>query len=259
MGAFGIRFGLPPSLGSKEAVSRAEILAGHFKHQIEAVKVASSYEQLANDVLSGQLDAAWAPPFVCAKLEAMGAPIALRSIRHGRASYRAALVTRPETHFNVENLFSIRAVWSDQDSVAGYLLPISYLKSLKVDIKTAFKSQRFVGSFMEAVGDVLKGEADVTSVFAPLHDSLAGLDEILPGSRQNLKSVGVTDEAPNDGVAFSLSLKKERLEAFVERFLSLHKSPEGQKVLREVFFAERFEPSPRLSYKALYPVAFGRG
>lgn len=257
-----LRFGIPPSLGMTEAEARAQKLADYFKGHGESqvtVRVSPSYEQLARDVLSGNLDAAWAPPFVCARLEAMGASVRARGVRHGGATYRAALLCRPETPFDVGNLFSVRAVWNDQDSVGGYLLPIAWLRGLKVETATAFKSQAFVGSYREAVEEVLLGRADLTSVFAPLHDTLAGLDEFLPHSRERFKVVGVTAEAPNDGVVFSPLSKPSVIEGVEKKFLALHESAEGLGVLKDVFAADRFEPAPRMGYRALYPIAFGRG
>jgi phosphonate transport system substrate-binding protein len=38
-------------------------------------------------------------------------------------------------------------------------------------------------------------------------------------------------------------------------FLELADSPEGQALLRDVFSADRFEPAPRMGYRALYRVA----
>jgi phosphonate transport system substrate-binding protein len=37
--------------------------------------------------------------------------------------------------------------------------------------------------------------------------------------------------------------------------LGLESSPEGQELLKKVFSADRFEPAPRMGYRALYRVA----
>jgi phosphonate transport system substrate-binding protein len=37
--------------------------------------------------------------------------------------------------------------------------------------------------------------------------------------------------------------------------LTLHQTTEGQAVLKDCFHAEKFEVSPRMSYRALYRVA----
>lgn len=256
------RMGIPPSMGEWVSKKRARLLEEFLTlalGQTAEVEVAVSYETLAKDLLSGRVDAAWAPPFVCAKVEAMGLRVLLRSLRYGHASYRAALVTRRGYPLQWNDLWQTRAVWSDQDSVGGYLLPSSYLRSLKVDVETAFASQHFVGSYREAVQEVLDGFADLTSVFAPAEASAAphstGLEEIWPGSSAQLNVVALTEAAPNDGVAVSLSVLPHLSQALERTFLHMTESPTGQQVLREVFAADGFELAPRMSYRALYRVS----
>src|SRR4051794_34359155 len=91
------RFVLPPSLGSEHAQDRADKLVFFLQTALGKpveVNVAASYEALAKDLLSGRADAAWAPPFVCARTEAMGVRVLVRGVRLGMSSYRSALVCR---------------------------------------------------------------------------------------------------------------------------------------------------------------------
>src|SRR5690349_20656551 len=90
------RFGLPPSLGAaaRDHAPRLEKYLARALGKLVEVSVASTYDGLGKDVLAGKVDAAWAPPFVCARLEAMGARVAARGVRRGRAVYRGALVCR---------------------------------------------------------------------------------------------------------------------------------------------------------------------
>jgi phosphonate transport system substrate-binding protein len=37
--------------------------------------------------------------------------------------------------------------------------------------------------------------------------------------------------------------------------LGLHENEEGRRLLEDIFTAERFEPAPRMGYRALYRVA----
>ena len=77
-------FALPPSLGNQTARERAERLVAFLQRalgKLVEVSVAPSYETLAKDLLSGRADAAWAPPFVCARMEAMGVRVVVRGRR----------------------------------------------------------------------------------------------------------------------------------------------------------------------------------
>jgi len=256
------RFGLSPSMGA-DARERALLLERYFARslgKLVEVAVAQSYDALGKDVLSGKLDAAWAPPFVCARLEAMGTRVAARGVRGGSAVYRAALVCRASKPLALERLEGARAAWVDRDSVAGYLLPLALLRTRGMDPAKVFFSQDFLGSYRAAVEAVLGDQADVTSVFAapaaaPSESSATGLEQIAPGRAAELKVVAFTDEAPNDGVVCSMSMSPDVMRAMEKVILEMHDAPEGQALLRDVFHAEKFEPAPRLGYRSLYRVA----
>lgn len=255
------RFALPPSLGAEEAKGRARaierFLTGFRGGAVEVV-IASNYEALAKDLLAGRIDAAWAPPFVCARVEAMGIRVLVRGVRKGVSSYRAALVCRAGERFTLERLAGASALWTDRDSVGGYLLPIAFLRSRGVDPQKTFFAQKFAGSYQAALEGVLSGEADVTSVFAPAARAgtpdVTGADEVIPGASRQLTVLGFTDEAPNDGVAVAIGTPPDVVDGLEKALLDLASTPEGRSVLR-AFNAERFEPAPRMGYRALYRVA----
>src|SRR6185369_2058104 len=114
-----------------------------------------SYESLAKDLLSGKVDAAWAPPFVCARIEAMGVRVLVRGVRHGASSYRAALICRAESPLTIDTLGGRAAVWTDRDSVGGYLLAMALLRGKGLDPNKLFPKQEFAGSYKAALEAVL--------------------------------------------------------------------------------------------------------
>ena len=255
------RFLLPPSLGVAQARARAEPLEkflANLLQQDTEVLVASDYDALARELLSGRVDAAWAPPFACARVEAMGVRVLVRAVRHGAASYRSALVTPRGSGVRLDALAGKKAVWVDRDSVAGYLLPVAYLKSKGLDPTKTFFSQCFAGSYRLALEALFNHEADLTSVFAasgPEAGHATGAGEILPGRTEDLETLAFTDASPNDGVALSVNLPPAVTEQLETALLSLHESAEGVTLLNDLFRAEKFERAGRLSYRALYHVA----
>ncbi len=258
-----LRFGLPASIGAGEAarvqVPRLQTHLNRMLGRSVEVSVAPSYASLAKELLSGKLDAAWAPPFVCARMEAMGVKILARGIRHGASSYRAALLCRASSPLSVEQLAGLTALWADKDSVAGYLLPMAFLKAHKLDPAKAFFSQHFAGSYRAALEGVLAGKADVTSVFAPIaavgQVDAPAIDQVLPGREKELAVIAYTEEAPNDGVAVSMATPEPVATALRTALLELAQSDDGKALLKDVFNAERFEAAPRMGYRALYRVA----
>jgi phosphonate transport system substrate-binding protein len=256
------RFALPPSLGADAASDRAKKLERHLDVSLgrpAEVVVATSYEVLAKDLLGGKVDAAWAPPFVCARVEAMGVRVLVRGVRNGASQYRAALVARADSKVTLEKLAGLTAVWTDRDSVAGYLLAVAFLRSRGLDPAKVFFAQQFAGSYRAALDTLLAGKADVSSVFAqpatPSAPNASGLDQLVPDRKGELAVVAFTDLSPNDGVAVSMSASPVLVTALEKTLLSLHQTPEGAALLGETFSAERFEPAPRMGYRALYRVA----
>jgi len=256
------RFGLPPSMGDESRLQAAplELFLARTLGKLVEVAVAPTYDALGKEVLSGKTDAAWVPPFVCARLEAMGSRVVARGVRRGSAVYRGALVCRADQPLELDRLEGVRAAWVDRDSVSGYLLPLALLRTRGLELGKVFFSQHFAGSFRAAVEAVLAKEADVASVYAAppsagTGTAATGLEEILPGRSSELRVLAFTDEAPNDGVVCSMSLSPERMSALEKVVLGMHETPDGAALLRDLFHAERFEPAPRLGYRALYRVA----
>jgi len=257
-----VRFALPPSLGRQVASDRAarlqEVLTSRMGKPVE-VYVASDYEALSKDLLAGRSDAAWAPPFVCARVEAMGVRILVRGVRGSGSTYRAALVCREDSPFISGELAGARALWVDRDSVGGCLLACGYLRGKGLNPSRLFSKQEFAGSYRAAVEGVLDRRADVTSVFAPSvgmgGSDTTGLSQIAPGRERELRVLAFTEESPNDGVAVSMNASPDLVEHLESILLSLHESTEGQTLLREIFSAQSFEQAPRMGYRALYRVA----
>lgn len=259
---FSFRFGLPPSLGNALARERAERLTSFIERALGRkveVSVAASYEALAKDLLAGRADAVWAPPFVCARVEAMGVRVLARGVRRGRSSYRSALVTRAGSGLTLEKLQGTRVAWVDRDSVGGYLLPVAYLKAKGREPVKTFAAQQFAGSYKAALEAVQGGVADVASIFCPPESTgltyADGVEVVLPGKGREFELIAYTEEAPNDGVPVGMGVAPELAGLLERALLGLHESEDGKRLLEEIFTAERFEPAPRMGYRALYRVA----
>ena len=256
------RFGLPSSLGANIARVRADRLENLLSPQIGKlvqVQLAPSYDALAKDLQEGRLDAVWAPPFVCARLESQNLRVLVRGVRKGASTYRAALVARAGSGLTLEKLQGTRVAWVDRDSVAGFLLPLALLKSRKLEPAKLFASQAFLGSYRAALEAVLEGKADLASVFCPPEGAAGGfesnVEQLLPGRVRAFERVATTDEAPNDGVCLAAQVTPEAASALEAAFTGMRASPDGQHILQEVFGLDGFEPAPKMGYRALYRVA----
>jgi phosphonate transport system substrate-binding protein len=252
-------FALPPSLSSPQAGQLERFLVARHGPGTRVV-VPESYGALYEGIRSGQLSAGWAPPFLCARLEAQGTPILLWSVRHGVATYRSALVARAGSTLTLQTLAGTSVAWVDPDSTAGYLLACALLKSHGLEPAQLFRAQAFLGTYRRALEAVRDGEADVAAVYCPPartgRSFAEGLEEMLPGQGRNFSLVSYTEEAPNAGVVASPALSPKQSEALSATFLALKESKEGEGILRDVFSGmEHFSPAPRQGYRSLYRLA----
>lgn len=254
-----LRFALPPSLGTERLVEHTQLLRTVLEDLLVTpvdVTVSQTYEALTRNLLSGAVDAAHAPPFVCAQVEPQGVTVAARAVRHGRATYGAAFVRRKGSEVSLVRPKGLRAAWVDPRSVAGYLLPVSHLRSARrVDPDRYFAEQSFYGSYPAALSALLEGKAELAAVHAlkgKPESVLEALEAHLPGQSASFEVLEVTAEVPGDGVVVGKSGDAKAVKA---AFLHLEKEAPGRKLLAELFHAERFEAAPPASYRALYAVA----
>jgi ABC-type phosphate/phosphonate transport system substrate-binding protein len=254
-----LRFALPPSLGTERLVEVTSAIRNALTDLLATevdVTVSQSYEILTRNLLSGAVDAAHAPPFVCAQVEPQGVVIAARAVRHGRATYGAAIVRKKGSGASLVNPKKLRAAWVDPHSVAGYLLPVAHLKSSRrIDPARHFAEQNFYGSYPAALAAVLDGKADVCAIHAQKGRPESLLESAMqhaPGREAEVELVEMTSDVPGDGVAVSRSADVDAIRA---AFLHMHKEAAGKKLLEKVFVADAFEAAPAMGYRALYAVA----
>lgn len=212
------------------------------------VHVAPSYDELATALMSGAAAAAWAPPYACARLEAVGLPVALRAVRRGQATYRAALVCRADRKLTLAGVKGKRAAWVDPESLGGHLLAAALLREHGLTV-----SGQFVGSYKAAVSAVLDERADVASVYAPAAAAGERLDlAALTDGQASLHVIAFTEETPNDGVVLGPFVNADFRRALNATVLGAAARDDGREVLAEIFKVDGFEPAPAGSYRPLY-------
>jgi ABC-type phosphate/phosphonate transport system substrate-binding protein len=213
------------------------------------VEIASSYADLAHAIEVGRVDLAWTPPAVCARVLPSVRSI-LTVVRYAATSCRAALVVHAASGIRTaEDLAGKRGAWVDPLSTSGHLMALAHLAELGMDPSRLFASQRFAGSYRDALLDVVGGRADVTSVFVVDGGPDATLRELLDiagPSASVLEVLCTTAPAPFDALVVPLeSADSTELE---ERILRLRQQASPPAMLLEVCRADRFVRAKREEY-----------
>ena len=257
-----VRLGLPPSLpvappaGGMARLRR--VLSGALGRAVELV-VAPDDERLVEAARTGRVDAVWAPPLACARLEALGARVLARAVRAGALETRGVLLSRADGPSELSALPGTRVAWVDRASLAGYLLPAAALRANGHAPERIFFQQTFYGSFRAALDALLAGEADVAALYAPPvgEDMLAGVEEVAPGTGREVQALLVTGRGPLDAIVAAPSLAPVDAVRLQRGLLTLPRLPEGPTLLRDVFRADCFTAAPTLGYRALLGVTYG--
>jgi phosphonate transport system substrate-binding protein len=251
------RFGLPPSLpvapipGATGRLTR--VLSAIVGRQVSVVTL-SDYDALSDALRRSEVDAAWAPPLVAARAEALGARILVRPLRRASVRSRSALLVRSDSFLQLETLGGTTAAWVDRVSLAGHLLPMAWLRERGLEPGKLFGQQLFLGTFQACLEALLGGEADLAALFAPPegHDLRQAVEDVAPGRAADVRVLACTMPALHDAwlVAPHVSLQEAlRLE---RGLCSVRELPEGTALLRDVIRAERLERAPEMGHRELF-------
>jgi len=246
-------FALPPSLGAQNVKTLARQFAAIlYDVGFSTVVPISSYENLERSLLNGEIDAAWGPPMVCARVEEAGGSVALRAVRYGCSVYRSALLCRSHDDLKLEEmgvhgLRQLRAVWVDAHSMGGYIMPRHHLRSKGIDLASAFERETVLGSYEACFEAVISCEADVTASYA--NGRGVGYVEICKEEAYHLRVFAYSDECPNDGVIVSPAAAKRGDVA--ERLARLIENPAHRQVFCSALDVDDVEIPPVSAYRSI--------
>jgi len=247
-----LSFGLPPSLGKEPVFEMAREFADVlFDARFTSVVPYKTYEALQQALFTGEIDAAWGPPLICARAEVQGGSVAHRAIRRGATTYRSAIVNRRQDRWDLHVVktggFRPRVVWVDEWSMGGYLLARSLLRREGIE-HSQLLSERFLGSYtacFDALGDY---DADLTASFI---GSDTGLESTWGARADRLQILAVSDESPNDGIVLSPKLSPERAALLRSSLKQLLARERAHYVLCKMFTVGGFDEPPPGTYAPL--------
>jgi ABC-type phosphate/phosphonate transport system substrate-binding protein len=247
------RFGLPPSLGKEPVFEMAREFADVlYGAGFTSVIPYKSYEALQQALFAGDIDAAWGPPVICARVEAAGGVIAQRAIRRGSTTYRSALVNRRQDRWDLSvvrsGAFRPRAVWVDEWSMGGYLLARAQLRREGVELNTQLLNERWLGSYTACFDSLNEYDGDITASFV---GTAGGLETIWGSRVERLHILVLSEESPNDGIVLAPKLEERRVLALRDSLQRVLDSRASHQVLCQQFSVEGFDIPPQNTYAPL--------
>jgi len=244
-----IRFLIYPSLGEVREHVRVEFFGRLLSQRAGrpiVVELARTYEMVEQELAAGRVDMAWATAEQCNAFEPQAHAV-LRAVRSGRWHYHAALICRSDRPRTLETLKGARAAWVAPLSTGGYLLARRHLEAQGLAPDTLFSEQRFLGSYRNALLAVLKGQADVASLFTTHPDEVtvrAGLAQRVGAAEHRLTPFAFTEPTLADGIILTRRLSEADAAAMAAALTAMTVDGRGMEPLLGLFEIDGFALAP---------------
>jgi phosphonate transport system substrate-binding protein len=243
-----IRFGVSRSHGGpkpqESAATFCAVLGARLKVAVEPA-ITADYDELTSKVLEGKIQLAWMSAIAHTRATRRGCELTAVSERQSSITYRSALLVRTDSVFvGLNGLRGVRAAWTDPSSAGGHVFPRLYVQHAGIDPRRDFASEKFYGSTRAALDAVAEGQADLCACYVRSASSdpdaaLADVDRVLPGARESLRVIGVTEQIPPDGIVLTARLDPLAQAQLRDVLLDLHSHPAGRSALEQLMQADR--------------------
>lgn len=221
--------------------------------------VATDFGSLVEAMRSGQVNLAFLPGFSFIQAEKnAGGKVLLKAVRAGRPHYYSAIITSKPEFKSVQDLKGKTIAWTDPSSASGHIMPKSALMDMNIDPDTFFARQVFAGGHDALVLSVLNGTVDAGATLVNDPEGKEGIWLQYLKDPEKLKRVRVLYVAPKPvpGDTFSTTDKyyathKAAIDKLVAIMVDLKATPEGKKVLKDLYHIDEMVPATAEEYEPL--------
>lgn len=245
------------SLDAKMRMTDFAILMGKLAGIDLAVTALPSYERVAQLIHKREIDLAWLSPIPFISLQRSKRVIPLVSHhRGGRTSYCAAVIVPASSRMrSVMGLAGKRAGWVDRYSASGFALPRIQMAAMGLDVRRAFRGQRFYGTHEAVVRAVVEERVDFGATYVRMDrkgDVQRGPWSTMgPKYEEGVRVLATFGEIPSDVIAARSDLDAGVRERIVKAFVQMAKDPCGKQLILGVFGAEDFRRPNAEGYEVL--------
>ena len=219
------------------------------------VETMANYGDISEAFIEGKADAGFFGSFsyVLAHAKAGVEPIARPVWLNNNSTYRGYIFVRKDSGIKtVKDMKNKSLVLVDKATTAGYIFPLFYFKYYGIkDIEDYFSRISFANSHDAAAWAVYAGEADIGGAKDIIFNSLM---EEYQDFKDQMVVLTESPKVPSNGLAVRKDLNPAIKLRIKTLLLSLHKTPEGQEVLKN-FGAIKFIETSNDDYEVLYNMA----
>ena len=213
------------------------------------VKVLTRYGEAAEDFTRQEMDAAFmgSYSYVLAHRKFGVEPLARAERLNGSSVYHGLLFVRQDSGIRgVEDMKGKSFAFVDAHTLAGYLLPLAYLRTHGIRNYKAFLGETyFTGTQEDAIYDVLNKKADIGAAKSTVYHRLAQEDGRI---ERELKILSRSPDVPDFALAVRRDLNPLVRIAITRALLKMDADPEGKEVLKSLG-ARRFIPTTDKEYE----------
>ncbi len=256
-------FGFVPSVEADKIADNArpmaEFLSKELGMPVETF-TSTGYSAMVAAMKTGQVDIGSLPPLAYVLAKDQGAAnVMLKTSRHGSITYHCMFTARADSGIKtIQDAKGKRAVYTDQSSASGYLVPMAYLKKQKITPEEFFSEMRGVGAHDNAIRAVYDGDADIAMTYDDARNKLEK-DPSYKDVKTKVVKIGQTDEIPNDTISLRAGLDPELSAKIKAAFLKFKDTPEGKKVLEDVYEVDNLIEAKDSDYDGLREIAKSMG
>lgn len=253
-----LRIGFIPSENAQEIEHNAQPLIDKLSQEIGVEVqpfVASDYTGVIESFRNNRLDVAFLTPasYVMAHNEA-GVSVILRAQRGKSPHYYSVIFTRADNKINsLKDLKGKTFAFGDNLSTAGYIYPLKMLKAAGLNPDMDFENRISSGSHDATVLAVYNGKVTAGATYAndPAGKDAAWMHILKPEQTKEIKVLQVSEAIPSDNICVSKTLKPELAKKVQDFFLKLGETPEGQKMVQDLYRIDRFVPASDADYQGI--------
>jgi phosphonate transport system substrate-binding protein len=239
--------GFTPAAEASKVADNAKPLAAFLSKELGipvTTFTSTDYSGLIEAMGSAKVDIGMLPPLAYVLASDQKAATVLLKVRRidkntGKPTltYRAMFVARTDSGIKkIEDAKGKRMAFVDPSSTSGYLFPAAYLKKKGYDPETFFSQLIYAGSHDKAVQSVYNGDVDIAACYDDARNLLekAGIKDV----KQKVSIVEYTGDIPNDTITVRGGLDPALAGKIKTAFKKYADSPEGKKVLFDLYEAD---------------------